>query len=209
VFVAIEQGVPAGIVALIAGLQPLLTAAMALPLFGERVNTSQWVGLFLGLTGIALVVGEKLSPAGADGIGFAFFALLSFTAGTLYQKRYCERMDLGAGSFIQFAASMVALAILAPLFETLHVEWDGEFVFALGWLVLVLSLGAVSLLLLLIRAGEAAKVASLLYLVPPVTALIAFATFGEKLGSGALLGMLISAAGVALVMQRGVAVPAK
>lgn len=208
VFVAIDQGVPAGIVALIAGLQPLLTSAVAFPLLGEKVGSRQWLGLFLGLIGVALVVGDKLAPAGADGVGFAFFALLSFTAGTLYQKRYCGKMDLGTGSFIQFAASIVALLILAPLFESLSVDWNGEFVFALAWLVLVLSLGAISLLLLLIRAGEAFRVASLLYLVPPVTALIAFAAFGEKLGGLALLGMLISAAAVALVTGRAMATPA-
>lgn len=208
VFVAIDQGVPAGIVALIAGLQPLLTSAVAFPLLGEKVGSRQWLGLFLGLIGVVLVVGDKLAPTGAGGIGFAFFALLSFTAGTLYQKRYCGKMDLGTGSFIQFAASMVALLILAPLFESLSVDWNGEFVFALAWLVLVLSLGAISLLLLLIRAGEAFRVASLLYLVPPVTALIAFAAFGEKLGGPALLGMLISAAAVALVTGRAMATPA-
>lgn len=208
VFVAIDQGVPAGIVALIAGLQPLLTSAVAFPLLGEKVGSRQWLGLFLGLIGVALVVGDKLAPAGGGGVGFAFFALLSFTAGTLYQKRYCGKMDLGTGSFIQFAASMVALLILAPLFESLSVDWNGEFVFALAWLVLVLSLGAISLLLLLIRAGEAFRVASLLYLVPPVTALIAFAAFGEKLGGPALLGMLISAAAVALVTGRAMATPA-
>ncbi|MGH8773572.1 MAG: DMT family transporter, partial [Burkholderiales bacterium] len=208
VFVAIDQGVPAGIVALIAGLQPLLTSAVAFPLLGEKVGGRQWLGLFLGLIGVVLVVGDKLAPTGAGGIGFAFFALLSFTAGTLYQKRYCGNMDLGTGSFIQFTTSMVALAVLAPLFESLHVEWNGEFVFALAWLVLVLSLGAISLLLLLIRAGEAFRVASLLYLVPPVTALIAFAAFGEKLGGLTLLGMLISAAAVALVTGRAMATPA-
>jgi drug/metabolite transporter (DMT)-like permease len=207
VFIAIEQGVPAGIVALVTGLQPLLTSAVALPVLGERVSRRQWVGLCLGLIGIAFVVGDKIAPAGVSGAGFAFFALLSFTAGTLYQKRYCGKMDLGTGSFIQFVASMVALAILAPLFESLRVEWNGEFVFALAWLVLVLSIGAISLLLLLIRAGEAFRVASLFYLVPPVTALIAFAAFGEKLGGPALLGMLISAVGVALVT--GVLVPAR
>ncbi len=208
VFVAIDQGVPAGIVALIAGLQPLLTSAVAFPLLGEKVGGRQWLGLFLGLIGVVLVVGDKLAPTGAGGIGFAFFALLSFTAGTLYQKRYCGNMDLGTGSFIQFTTSMVALAVLAPLFESLHVEWNGEFVFALAWLVLVLSLGAISLLLLLIRAGEAFRVASLLYLVPPVTALIAFAAFGEKLGGLSLVGMLISAAAVALVTGRAMATPA-
>jgi drug/metabolite transporter (DMT)-like permease len=208
VYVAIEQGVPAGMVALIAGLQPLLTSAVALPLLGEKVNRRQWLGLFLGLVGVAFVVGDRLAPAGANGAGFAFLALLSFTAGTLYQKRYCGKMDLGTGSFIQFTASMVVLSILAPLFENLRVEWNGEFLFALAWLVLVLSLGAISLLLLLIRAGEAFRVASLFYLVPPVTALIAFAAFGEQLGGPALLGMLISAAGVALVTGRAIAAPA-
>ncbi len=153
----------------------------------------------MGLIGVALVVADKLVPSGFGAVDFAVFALISLSAGTLYQKRFCENMDLRSGSFIQFMATMLLLLLLAPLFESMQIEWSGEFVFAFVWLVVVLSLGAVSLLLLMIRKGEAAKVASLFYLVPPVTALIAFAVFDEKLGIVAIAGMLISMTGVALV----------
>lgn len=204
VFVAIHQGVSAGTMALIAGLQPALTAAAAGPLLGERVRPRQWIGLALGLAGVALVVQERVgaSVATPTGYALAFLALFAITAGTLYQKRFCADMDLRSGGVIQFAAAAVAMALLAPLFETLRVQWTGEFLFALGWLVVVLSLGAISLLYVLIRHGEAARVASLFYLVPPVTALMAYAIFGERLGLLALAGMVITVVGVALVVTR-------
>lgn len=202
VYVSIAQGTPAGVVALITSLQPLLTAIAAGPLLGEKVDRRQWLGLWLGLIGVALVVADKLTPSGIGSAGFAVFALVSLSAGTVYQKRFCENMDLRSGSFIQFMATMLLLLLLAPLFESMRIEWSGEFIFAFAWLVVVLSLGAVSLLLLMIRKGKAAKVASLFYLVPPVTALIAFAVFDEKLGLVAMVGMLISVIGVALVTLR-------
>lgn len=204
VFVAIHQGVSAGTIALIAGLQPALTAAAAGPLLGERVRARQWIGLALGLAGVALVVHERIgvSTATPTGYALAFLALLAITAGTLYQKRFCADMDLRSGGVIQFAAAGLAMALLAPLFETMRVQWTGEFLFALGWLVVVLSLGAISLLYVLIRHGEAARVASLFYLVPPVTALMAFAIFGERLGLVALAGMALTVIGVALVVTR-------
>ncbi len=205
VYISIAGGTPAGIVALITSLQPILTAVAAGPLLAERVSRRQWSGLWLGLIGVAMVVVDKLVPSGVGSVGFAVFALVSLSAGTLYQKRFCENMDLRSGSFIQFMATMLVLLLLAPLFESMQIEWSGEFIFAFVWLVVVLSLGAVTLLLLMIRKGKAAKVASLFYLVPPVTALIAFAVFDEKLGIVAIAGMLISATGVALVTLRSAA----
>jgi len=204
VFGAIHQGVSAGTMALIAGLQPALTAAAAGPLLGERVRMRQWLGLALGLAGVVMVVHERVGVSGATPAGFAlaFVALLAITAGTLYQKRFCANMDLRSGGVIQFAAAAAAMALLAPLFETMRVQWSGQFLFALGWLVLVLSLGAITLLYVLIRHGEAARVASLFYLVPPVTALMAYAIFGERLGWLALGGMATTVVGVALVTAR-------
>jgi drug/metabolite transporter (DMT)-like permease len=204
VFVAIHQGVSAGTMALIAGLQPALTAAAAGPLLDERVGPRQWIGLALGLAGVALVVHERIgiSTATPIGYGLAFLALFAITAGTLYQKRFCADMDLRTGGVIQFAAAALAMSLLAPLFETMRVQWTGQFVFALVWLVVVLSLGAISLLYVLIRHGEAARVASLFYLVPPVTALMAYAIFGERLGMLALGGMAMTVVGVALVVAR-------
>src|SRR5271166_2480610 len=129
-------------------------------------------------------------------------ALLGITAGTLYQKRHCAGMDLRTGGVVQFGAAGLATAPLALLFEDAHVDWSGEFVFALLWLVLVLSLGAVSLLYVLIRRGATAQVASLFFLVPPCTALIAWPLFGETLGPVAMIGMVLTATGVALASRR-------
>jgi drug/metabolite transporter (DMT)-like permease len=128
-------------------------------------------------------------------------ALIGATLGTLYQKRFCTAADLRSTAVIQFAAAgLASLAVALPL-ETMQVTWSGPFIFALGWLVLVLSIGTVSLLFLILRRGTAAKTASLFYLVPPVTALFAWALFGETLGLLALAGMALAAAGVALVQR--------
>lgn len=204
VFVGISLGVEAGVSAMIVGLQPLLTAAVAGMVLNERVTTRQWAGLGLGLLGIALVLAPKLGQGPGDAWGSlaCVGALLGITAGTIYQKRYCARMDLRTGSVVQFAAAGLATAPLAMLFEEGRVDWTGEFVFALVWLVFVLSLGAVSLLYVLIRRGAAAEVASLFFLVPPCTALMAWAFFGETLGRGAVIGMGLTAAGVAMTSKR-------
>ncbi len=206
VFVGISLGVEAGVSALIVGLQPLLTAALAGTLLGERVAPRQWAGLGLGLLGVAMVLARKLGQGPGDALGglACVAALLGITAGTFYQKRFCAGMDLRSGGAVQFAAAALATALPALLFEGTHVDWTGEFVFALLWLVLVLSLGAVSLLYVLIRRGAASRVASLFFLVPPRTALIAWPLFGETLGPAALVGMALTAAGVALV-SRGAA----
>ena len=206
VFVGISLGVEAGVSALIVGLQPLLVAALAGVFLGERVARPQWAGLGLGLLGVALVLARKLGQGPGDALGglACVAALFGITAGTLYQKRHCAGMDLRTGSVVQFAAAGLATAPLALLFEDNRVSWEGGFVFALLWLVLVLSLGAVSLLYVLIRRGAAARVASLFFLVPPCTALIAWPLFGETLGPVALVGMALTAAGVALA-SRGAA----
>ena len=204
VFCAINAGMPAGIVSLIVGLQPLFTAVVASRVLGEKVYARQWVGFLLGLAGMLLVLGDKVSFGGGSsrGVALSLLALLGITAGTLYQKRFCGAMDLRSGAVIQFGASALAMALLAPVFETMHVDWSGRFVFALSWLVLVLSVGAITLLNLLIRRGEASRVASLFYLVPPVTSLMAFFFFEERLAITALFGMAISVTGVALAIKR-------
>lgn len=206
VFVGISLGVEAGVSALIVGLQPLLTAALAGVLLGERVTPRQWAGLGLGLLGVALVLARKLGQGPGDALGSlaCVAALFGITAGTLYQKRYCVGMDLRTGGVVQFAAAGLATAPLALLLEGGRVDWSSEFVFALLWLVLVLSLGAVSLLYVLIRRGGVAQIASLFFLVPPCTSLIAWPLFGETLGSVALIGMTLTMAGVTLV-SRGTA----
>ena len=203
VFSAIHHGVSAAVVALIAGLQPALTAAAAGPLLGERISARQWVGFALGLLGVTLVVGDKLTLGAGSGPAhlLAFLALGSITAGTLYQKRFCGGMDLRSGAVVQFAASAVVMLAAAASMEDMEIEWTGEFVFALAWLVAVLSLGAITLLYVLIRRGRASSVSSLFYMVPPVTALMAYVAFGERLTPLAVAGMLVAVTGVALVVR--------
>ncbi len=207
VFMSIHRGLPAGISALVVGMQPLLTAALAGVLLGERVSARQWSGLALGFGGVALVVGSK---ANVDGVTTealvhmltpAVAALLGITVGTLYQKRFCPRFDLRTGSVLQFLPSLALTALVASQTETLAVQWTGDFVFALLWLVLVLSIGAISLLNLLIRSGSAVNVASLFYLTPPTTALIAWAMFGETLSAPAIAGMALAVSGVWLARK--------
>ena len=202
-FLALDRGVPSGVMALIMGLQPLLTAVAAGPLLGERITRRQWLGLVLGLGGMVVVVADKLDVAGADlaGAATATVAVLGITAGTLYQKRHGAAVGMRTGHTLQFAAAAAATGLFSWLFETGEIRWTGEFVFGLAWLVFVLSLGAISLLYTLIRRGAASRLTSLFYLVPPVTAVIGFVLFGETLSALALLGMVISVAGVALVTR--------
>ena len=204
VFSAISQGVPSGIVSLIVGLQPLFTAVVAGRLLGEKVSGTQWGGFGLGLVGVVMVLLDKISFAAGNprGVLMSILALFGITVGTIYQKRFCASMDMRSGGVIQFSASTLAMALAATLCETMRIQWTANFIFALVWLVLVLSLGAISLLHVLIRRGEASRVASLFYLVPPVTALMAFLVFEERLGVTALTGMVITVIGVALAIRK-------
>lgn len=203
VFSAIAHGVPAGITALIVGLQPLLTAIVAPFYLDERITRRQWLGLGLGFFGVLLVVIDKLSLGRGDvaGTAWAVAALLGITAGTLYQKRHSASMHLCTGSAVQFAACAAAYLPITLIFETMRVDWTGEFVFALAWLTVVLSIGAISLLHLMIRRGAAARIASLFYLTPAVTAAFAWILFGESLGAAAIAGMALTGAGVAMVSR--------
>lgn len=204
VFSAIDAGAPAGIVSLIVGMQPLLTAAAAGTFLGERVTRRQWVGLALGLAGVAMTVSDKTAwqaptPAAMTA---AIVALLSITAGTLYQKRHGASAGLAASSVIQFAAAGALLLPIALATESMAVRWTAQFIFALGWLVLVLSIGAITLLYLLLRRGEAARVSTLFYATPPTTAVMAWYLFGEWLGPLAWAGMGLAAAAIWLAMRR-------
>jgi len=199
VFIAISRGLPAGVTSLVVGVQPLLTAVGAGWLLRETVLKRQWLGLLLGLLGVGLVVAGKLgSGFGLDALWPALVALVGITAGTLYQKRFCPPFDWRTGAIAQFLPTALATFIAAWLTESFRVEWTGEFVFALAWLVLVLSLGAVSLLNWLIRHSDAVNVASLFYLVPPCTAWVAWLLFGEAFTGLALFGMAMTVWGVYL-----------
>lgn len=202
VFVGIDHGVPAGIMALIVGAQPVLTAIVVGPLLGERVRPLQWLGFALGFTGLAMVVSERLTLPDGDSIGvlaFGFLAMFAITAGTLYQKRFCPRLDLRSGTAIQYIATAIALSGLALMLDSEPIQWTGEFLFALVWLTVILSMGAVTLLYLLLRRGAASKVASLFFLVPPAAAGYGWLIFGETLGPIAFAGMLVIMVGIALV----------
>jgi drug/metabolite transporter (DMT)-like permease len=208
VFVAMAGGVPAGTSAMIVGLQPVLTVLIAHAWLGERVVPRQWAGLALGLAGVALVVRHKLGIAGdLTGLLPLAVALVGISVGTLYQKRFASHVDLRAGAAIQYAVCAIAFVPLALLLEPEPIRWTGQFVFALAWSVLVLSVGAISLLWLLLRHGAAANVAALFYLVPPVTALMAWLLFGETLDAYALGGMVLIALGVALARAGAPAQP--
>jgi drug/metabolite transporter (DMT)-like permease len=199
VFVAIGAGLPAGVTSLVVGLQPLLTATIAGRLLGENVLPRQWLGLLLGFVGVTLVVSNKLGAGFAlDALWPALAALLGITAGTLYQKRFCPHFDWRSGSVAQFLPTAFVTGVIVFAFDDFRIDWTGEFIFALGWLVLVLSIGAISLLNWLIRHGSAVNVASLFYLTPPTTALLAWLLFGETLTGVALAGMALAVWGVYL-----------
>jgi drug/metabolite transporter (DMT)-like permease len=208
VWCAIKLGMPAGLTALIVGMQPILTAAAA-PLIGEKVRPRQWLGLLFGLTGVALVVAAKITLVGlsALSIGFCLMALCSITAGTMYQKRYCPRFDLRTGTVIQFAATVIALLPFAMLFEDFNlplatVEWTPHFIGALLWSVFALSIGAIFLLFKLLRRSDATQVTSLLYLTPPTTAIMAWIMFGEAFNLLGMLGMAVAVIGVIFVVKK-------
>jgi drug/metabolite transporter (DMT)-like permease len=208
VWCAIKLGMPAGLSALIVGLQPILTA-FAAPLVGESVRKRQWVGLAFGLCGVGLVVANKISLIGlsSQSIALCVFALFSITTGTLYQKRYCASFDLRTGTIIQFAASLIVLLPFAIVFEHLNpvletVQWTPQFIGALLWSVIALSIGAIFLLFALIRKSAATQVTSLLYLTPPTTAIMAWLMFGESFSLIGMAGMVLAVIGVALVVRK-------
>jgi drug/metabolite transporter (DMT)-like permease len=204
VWAAVKHGMSAGLVALIMGLQPILTAWFS-AYVAERITGRQWAGLLLGLSGVALVVWAKLSITNLSwlSLGLAGLALTSITIGTLYQKKFCPSFDLRTGSVIQFAISAIACLPFMFLFESREVNWHPEMIGALIWAILGLSIGAISLLFLMIREGAATKVTSLLYLTPPTTAIMAWILFDEPITLLTVLGTLLTVVGVWWVVSQG------
>jgi drug/metabolite transporter (DMT)-like permease len=202
VWAAVAAGMPAGVAALVVNLQPVLTAAFA-GLIGERLGRRQVAGLLLGFAGVALVVSNRLTTEGLSPLtlGLTIMALLAITIGTLYQKRFCPQFDLRTGQVVQFAASILVTLPFALAFETFRFDWTPQLLGALAWSVLVLTGGGISLLFLMLRRGAAAQVTSYFYLVPGITALMAFAMFGETLGPVAIGGMVVTVLGVALATR--------
>ena len=200
VFIAISRGMSAGTAAMLVGLQPIVTVFLARVWLGEPVIARQWFGLALGLVGVWLVVRQKVRLDTDVGALLAIAAALAgISVGTLWQKRHASHVDLRAGAVIQFAAcTLVYLPLVLVLESPSDVRWTMTFAFAIGWSVLVLSVGAISLLYWLLRRGAAAGVARLFYLVPPVTALMAWVLFDERLDGLAIAGMAVIVIAVAL-----------
>jgi drug/metabolite transporter (DMT)-like permease len=198
--IAIAHSIPAGLSALIPGLQPILTSTLANRWLGERVTPLQWAGLLVGLAGVVLILHDR--PMSGEA-GWGWFAsgvsLVSITLGTLYQRRYCGRIDWRAGNLVQYIAVAIFFSLGAWLLENGVVHWTHEFILALIWLAVVLSIGSIGLLYWLIRRSAATSVASLFYLVPAVTAVMAYVLFDERLDGIAIAGMVACAAAVFVV----------
>lgn len=206
VFWAIRHGMPSGLSALIVGLQPLITAFLAGWLLGEKILPRHWTGLAAGFVGIAIVLAPKLGDihggVNAATLSASFIAVAAMSAGTIWQKRFLTGGDLLSGTCWQYAGGALFVCLLSLAFETREFTLTGELVFAMAWAVLVLSIGAIVLLMIMIRDGEMSKVASLFYLVPAVTALIAWPLFGETLTWIQIGGMALTTFGVALATGR-------
>lgn len=211
VFVAISQGVPAGVSALIPGLQPILTSVIANRFMGEAVSRLQWFGLVLGLVGVALVLHDRQMVAEGSVLGWvaSIVSLIGVTLGALYQKRFSGNVDWRSGNVFQYAGVTVMYWVASFAFETRVIHWNGELIFAIAWLVLVLSIAGVGLMYWLIRRSAATGFASLFYLVPAVTELMAYILFGEKLDALSIAGMVVCAAGVLLVNRGARVTPAR
>lgn len=201
VYQAIALGIEAGVSALIVGLQPVLTAFIARQFLGERLSAVQWGGIGLGFLGVALVVLRKLEAGIGDwrGVALCLASLAAISVASILQKRVAGDHPVRASTLVQFLAALAFLLPLSLAFETREVTWSLEFSLTLAWLVVVMSLGALSLLLYLIRRGEASSVASLFFLVPPTTALMAWPLFGEVLGPVEIGGVVMTTLGVVMV----------
>lgn len=204
VFGAIEHGIPAGVTAIIVGLQPLLTAFLAIYLFNESLSTKQWFALVGGVVGIGLVVASQidLSQISTSAVIFTIIALLGITVGTLYQKRFCQNQPLLPSVLWQYIASLAVFLPISYFQMAPEINWQGEFIFALLWLIIALSVISILLLLYMIEHGAASKVSSYFYLVPPVTALEAWYLFDERLSMVSILGMIICVLSVYVITRK-------
>ncbi|WP_319496416.1 DMT family transporter [uncultured Cohaesibacter sp.] len=206
VFWAIDNGMPAGLFALMTGLQPVLTAFFAHLLLGERITRNHVIGFVLGLVGICMVLLPRLSSGSFSvtpiQILVSLVAVISISFGTVYQKRFAANLDMRTATIWQYCAALLFCGGLSLLTETQTIIWSPDFIFALVWLVLVLSIGAIFLLLWLIEKGAVSNTASLFYLVPAVTATISYLLFGEPITPLQVLGMIVTALGVILASRR-------
>ncbi|MFP8968170.1 DMT family transporter [Pokkaliibacter sp. CJK22405] len=204
VFAAIQAGLPAGMTAIIVGTQPLVTALVARLWLNERLNSLQMGGVALGLVGVVLVVMGRGSETTLNvaGVLWALAALVGMCIGTLYQKRFSGGAPLLTGTFCQYVSAALLTGVMSFSLETREVVWSANLVMALGWLVIGLSLAAILLLMVMIQQGEASKVASYFYLVPPLTAVEGWLLFDEHLSLVSISGMLLATLAVWLVVAR-------
>ena len=208
VYWAVAHGMPAGVSALIVGLQPLMTAILAAAMVKEKIAPRHWIGLAVGILGVALVVSPKLQTGLTGGItplttAVNVLGALSISFGTVYQKRYATSLNLASGGAWQYVGAALVVLVFAVAMEEMRFDGTFEAWFALGWSVIVLSLGAITLLMLLIRLGDVGRVSSLIFLVPGVSALMAYGLFGETLNLVQIIGMAVCAGAVLIVTRRG------
>jgi len=204
-FASIQEGLTPTTIAVVVGMQPVITAVLIGPILGEAVNIRQWGGFFLGTVGVVLVIVANFASigfgSGAPAVFLSLLCVLSISVGTLYQKRFCASVDLRSGTMIQLIIAAVMMWGISSWFETGHVEWTGTFVFALMWSVLVLSVGAYTLLWWLVRRKAATNVVSLFFLMPPVTAVFDWLLFDQRVSLITLMGIAIAVAGIAIVIR--------
>jgi drug/metabolite transporter (DMT)-like permease len=205
-YFAISLGMPAGLSSLLVGIQPILTAVLLVVFASEQFKPSQWIGLSLGFVGIAMVLMGKMEWQSdlhkTLAIGVCLSSLFGITVSTLYQKKYCQQVDMVGGATVQYLAALVMFLPVAMQFETMQVQWTAEFIFTLIWLVVVLSCVAILLLLYMVKNGAASSVASVFYLVPPTTALQAWFAFGESFDWMGIIGFVLAATAVYLVAKK-------
>lgn len=204
VFVSVDMGLEAGTSAVIVGLQPVVIALMARFMLGERLSGVQWLGMALGLAGVTLVVWRKLGAGlgNAEAVAICAAGLIAIAFGSAMQKRHSSTTPMLTGNMAQFAVASAGCFVLAALIEDFRIEWTAGVVLAMGWSVVVLSIVAITLYYLMIRQGAASEVASLFFLVPVFTAIIAWPMFGELMGPIEIAGMTAAAVGVLLVLHR-------
>ena len=206
-FASIQEGLTPTTIAVVVGMQPVITAVLIAPILGEAVDIRQWGGFFLGTVGVVLVIVANFASigfgSGAPAVFLSLICVLSISVGTLYQKRFCASVDLRSGTMIQLIVAAVMMWGISSWFETGHVEWTGTFVFALLWSVLVLSVGAYTLLWWLVRRKTATNVVSLFFLMPPVTAVFDWLLFDQRVSLITLMGIVIAVAGIVIVIRYG------
>ena len=207
---AIRHGLPTGVSGLIAAVQPILTALLAPWLIGERISRPQWIGIGLGFVGIGLVLEPQLETLSRDTVAAVLVpmivnvvAMISVTLGTFYQKKFIATGDLRTVTTLQYVGAFLVTLPVAWLIEDMRITWNVTVIATMAWSVLALSLGAIGLLLLLIRNGAVSRAATLIYLVPPAVAIEAFLLFGERMAPVQVVGLVVTAAGVALATRRG------